>query len=133
MNLSYDALGKKVDDLCKKIEAKKERLAFFEDVLENSIDIYRKLEKQFQDTNVYRPMKIERYEDGTELEYDITGVSRAAEGRLRLYVDKFVGGGFAGQVYRVKVLKVESENGSFQAGRTVEPSSFPGRREPAGR
>jgi len=77
---------------------------------DNNPDIYRKLEKQFQDTDLCRPMKIERYEAGTELEYDVTGLTRAAEGRVRLYVDKFVGGGFAGQVYRVKVLKVESEN-----------------------
>ena len=81
---------------------------------DNKVDIYRKLEKQFQDTSLYRPMKIERYEAGTELEYDVKGLTRAAEGRVRLYVDKFVGGGFAGQVYRVKALKVVSENGSFQ-------------------
>lgn len=59
-------------------------------------------------------MRIERYEAGTELNYDVTGVSLAAEGRVRLFVDKFVGGGFAGQVYRVKVIEVESENGSFR-------------------
>ncbi len=77
-------------------------------------DIYRSLEKQFQHTNVYRPMRIERYEAGTELDYDVTGVSLATEGRVRLFVDKFVGGGFAGQVYRVKVIEVEAENGSFR-------------------
>jgi hypothetical protein len=81
---------------------------------DNRVDIYRKLEKQFQDTSLYRPMQAERYEAGTELEYDVTGVTRAAEGRVRLFVDKFIGGGFAGQVYRVKVLRVASENGSFQ-------------------
>ena len=40
MKLPYDALEKKVDDLRQKINAKKERMAFFEDVLENSIDMY---------------------------------------------------------------------------------------------
>ncbi len=59
-------------------------------------------------------MRIERYEAGTELDYDVTGVSLATEGRVRLFVDKFVGGGFAGQVYRVKVIEVEAENGSFR-------------------
>jgi len=59
-------------------------------------------------------MQIERYEAGTELEYDVTGVTFAAKGRVRLFVDQFVGGGFAGQVYRVKVMKVEAENGLFQ-------------------
>jgi hypothetical protein len=81
---------------------------------DNELEIYRKLEKHFQDTNLYRPMKIERYETGTELEYDVTGVTRSVEGHVRLVIDKFVGGGFAGQVYRVKILEVASENGTFQ-------------------
>ena len=78
---------------------------------DDKLDIYRKLEKQFEDTNLHRPMRIERYEAGTELEYDVTGVAPKTRGRVRLVIDKFVGGGFAGQVYRVKILEIETDDG----------------------
>jgi hypothetical protein len=77
---------------------------------DDTLDIYNKLKKRFDDTNLHRPMRIERYEAGTELEYEVTGVAPAASGRVRLVIDKFVGGGFAGQVYRVKILGIESPN-----------------------
>jgi hypothetical protein len=71
---------------------------------DDTLDIYRKLKKRFEDAN--------RYEAGAELEYDVTGVAPKTTGRVRLVVDKFVGGGFAGQVYRVKILGIESDNGT---------------------
>ena len=77
-------------------------------VTDDPVDTYRALEKQFQRADLHRPMHMERYEAGTELEYDITGVTRALEARVRLWVDKFVGGGFAGQVYRVKLMGIET-------------------------
>ncbi len=49
---------------------------------------------------VHRPV---RYENGTVLPIEITGVFPAAEGQAELTVDKFLGGGFAGQVYRCKL------------------------------
>ena len=56
-------------------------------------------------------MQVERYEPGTELVYDVTGVASANKGQVRVEIEKFVGGGFAGQVYRVKVLEVKAEQG----------------------
>lgn len=44
-----------------------------------------------------------RYEPGTVLSVGITGVWPAVEGRAELTVDKFLGGGFAGQVYRCRL------------------------------
>lgn len=78
---------------------------------DDTLDIYRKLEKRFEDANLHRPMRIERYEAGTELEYDVEAVVPKVAGRVRLVVDKFVGGGFAGQVYRVKILGIETDSG----------------------
>ena len=76
-----------------------------------SLDNYRELEHKFQKTELHRPMQIERFEAGTELEYEVTGVFPANKGKVQLVIDKFVGGGFAGQVYRVKVTDIKSESG----------------------
>ncbi len=100
---------------------------------DDTLDNYRKLKKRFEDTNLHRPMQIERYEAGAELEYDVTGVVGATQGRVRLVIEKFVGGGFAGQVYRVKILGIETENdfvGDLQVGEVyamkilIPPSGF---------
>jgi hypothetical protein len=77
---------------------------------ENTI---RELEREFQATALHRPMHIERYEVGTELLYDAKGVATSADAKIRLRVEKFVGGGFAGQVYRVKILDIDSSSGSI--------------------
>ena len=74
---------------------------------EYSVDVYRQLEQQFHNTALHRPMRYERYEAGTILEYEITGVAVANKVTIQLEVEKFVGGGFAGQVYQVKILDIE--------------------------
>ena len=74
------------------------------------VTLYRELEYKFHDAALFRPMQIGRYEAGTELEYEVTGVFPANQGMIRLVIDKFVGGGFAGQVYRVKVLDIQTNN-----------------------
>jgi hypothetical protein len=81
--------------------------------MDNSVEVYRLLEQEFASMALHRPMRIERYEAGTELEYDVVGVCQAVKARLRLVIDKFVGGGFAGQVYRVKVLEINSHDDSI--------------------
>jgi hypothetical protein len=75
------------------------------------VKVYRQLEEKFQSMALHRPMQIERYEAGTELEYMFTGVAEANRARVRLVVEKFIGGGFAGQVYRVKVLEIDPDGG----------------------
>ena len=79
--------------------------------MDKSVEIYRLLEKDFQSMALHRPMKIERYEAGTELIYAVTSVDTASNASVRLVIEKFIGGGFAGQVYRVRVLEINSENG----------------------
>ena len=77
---------------------------------EYSVEVCRELEARFRAAALYRPMRINRYDAGAELVYDVTGLERAKNGRVRLIVEKFVGGGFAGQVYRVRVLEIEDED-----------------------
>ncbi len=79
--------------------------------MNNSVEVYRLLEKDFQSMALHRPMQIERYEAGTELKYAVTSVDTASKASVRLVIEKFIGGGFAGQVYRVKVLEIDSEDG----------------------
>lgn len=74
---------------------------------EYSVDVCRELEERFRSRRLHRPMRIARYDASTKLVYDVTGVSKADKARVHLVVEKFVGGGFAGQVYRVKVLEIE--------------------------
>lgn len=75
------------------------------------VKVYRKLEEEFRRAALHRPMRVDRFEAGTELVYDVAGVAGTSEGRVRLIIEKFVGGGFAGQVYQVKVLDIECEAG----------------------
>ena len=74
---------------------------------EYSLEVIRELEKEAQEAGLHRPLRVERYEPRTELTYSVTGVAPANKGKVRLLVEKFVGGGFAGQVYRVRILDIE--------------------------
>jgi len=54
-------------------------------------------------------MRLGRYEPGTQLQYEVTSVAQGSGAEVKLVVDEFVGGGFAGQVYRVKLLDIQGE------------------------
>jgi hypothetical protein len=79
--------------------------------IEYSIKTCRILDERFRSQKIFRPQRIKFYDPGTELSYEIKGVAPARKGRLKLEVEKFVGGGYAGQVYRVKALAVEAPEG----------------------
>ena len=78
---------------------------------EPSIEVYRALEKEFDQLELQRPMRMERYEAGTPLAYEIVTVGGAVEAKVHLSIKKFVGGGFAGQVYQVEITDIESATG----------------------
>ena len=80
---------------------------------EYSVEVVRALEGKFSAAGLYRPQHISRYDVGTELVYNVTSVEQADDARVSLIVEKFVGGGFAGQVYKVRVTNIESGNGSL--------------------
>ena len=73
---------------------------------EYSVELCKNLERRFGELKLHRHFRVERYDAGDELEYEVTPTDAAvAPGRVRLAVEKFVGGGFAGQVYRVRVTE----------------------------
>lgn len=51
----------------------------------------------------------DRYEPGDVLEYEVTGIQPHARARVRLQIEKFLGGGFAGQVYLCTLSGVAGE------------------------
>jgi hypothetical protein len=95
-----------------------------------SVDVCRQLEAGFHAGELHRPMRISRYDAGTELTYNVQGVGRAEKAKVHLLVEKFVGGGFAGQVYRVKVTGIEGTIDRLEVGKVyaikilIPPSGF---------
>lgn len=84
--------------------------------VEYSLGLCRELEERANDAGLevrHPPM---RYEAGHLLETDIKGISPAVEGRVVLEVDKFLGGGFAGQVYRCRLRRLDIEGEAEIAG-----------------
>jgi hypothetical protein len=79
-----------------------------------SVETVRELEKIVHEQNVLRPLHVRRYEPGTVLEYDIRGVLPPGKATARFEIEKFVGGGFAGQVYKVKLLELNSREGHVE-------------------
>src|SRR4030042_2979571 len=59
-------------------------------------------------------MRVSRYEPGTELDFNVTGTEQANSARVHLVIDKFVGGGFAGQVYKIRIEKFEIRDSRFE-------------------
>jgi len=99
---------------------------------EYSVDICNKLSERFRAAGLHRRPRVTRYDAGAELVYEITEVSGANKAEVRLIVEKFIGGGFAGQVYRVKVLEIGSQGpvGGIEVGGIyamkilIPPSAF---------
>ena len=77
--------------------------------VEYSLPTIQHLENLFKSQKILRPRCIQRYEPDTELEYRIRGVFPPREGRIKLGIERFVGGGYAGQVYRAKAVEVEPD------------------------
>ncbi len=76
-----------------------------------SSSLREQLGRQFDGCDLVRRLRRSRYDPGDRLEYAITGVLPANTGRIAVEVERFVGGGFAGQVYRVKLLEIEADEG----------------------
>ncbi len=99
-----------------------------------SSELCKELEHAAEDPKLeirHRPV---RYENGTVLPVEITGVFPAISGKAELTVDKFLGGGFAGQVYRCKLTGLDLPTGchipGLETGKlyaikiVIPPSSF---------
>ncbi len=100
---------------------------------EYSVDICRELAGRFDEKQLRRPMRVDRYDAGDVLTYNVTGVIPDKPATVKVKINKFVGGGFAGQVYRVDILEVDAPDGeipSLEVGRKlamkilIPPSKF---------
>jgi hypothetical protein len=67
------------------------------------------LQQEIQKLELHRPLRVGRFEPGTTLSYDVTAVGSPAKAHVTLQVKRFVGGGFAGQVYQVEILTVKGQ------------------------
>jgi len=99
-----------------------------------SSDLCKELTAAAEDPQLLIRHRPVRYENGAELPIDITGVFPALSGTAELTVDKFLGGGFAGQVYRCKLTGLQLPEGEnipgLEIGKlyaikiVIPPSSF---------
>ncbi len=77
----------------------------------NSMEIGSELRRRFLELGLFRPLREFRYETGQELTYKITAVENQNRASVRLRVEGFAGGGFAGQVYRVRLMEMSPGSG----------------------
>jgi hypothetical protein len=100
---------------------------------EYSTGVIKDLEVNARQLSLHRPVRIERYEEGSILTYKIRSVGGNESGVVKLEIEQFVGGGFAGQVYRVRITDVDADNntvGGVEEGRVyamkilIPPSGF---------
>ncbi|MBN2583409.1 MAG: hypothetical protein JXL80_10090, partial [Planctomycetes bacterium] len=98
-----------------------------------SADILAQLQAVIDRGGPLRRQKHTRYDAGHVFDVEATGVCPARSGRVRMTVEKFVGGGFAGQVYRVRLDAAEFAEAplpGLEVGRTyavkiiIPPSGF---------
>ena len=77
-----------------------------------SSEVCRQLAAMADEAGVLRPRRITRHEAGEVLELDLTGVSPVWKAHAAFELERYVGGGFAGQVYRAKLLRLEPDGGA---------------------
>lgn len=79
-----------------------------------SVDTVRALERKFREQDIFRPFRVRRYEPGTVLDFEVRGVIPDGRAKIKLDIQKFVGGGFAGQVYKVVCRDIEILEGDIR-------------------
>ena len=72
-----------------------------------SVEFSKSLQKAFEQLGLFRPARQGCYEPQTELVYDFEPVDSSEKIKVKLVIEDFVGGGFAGQVYKVKILDID--------------------------
>jgi hypothetical protein len=81
---------------------------------EYSIDTVKQLEAEFGSLGLHRPMKAGRYEPGAELEYTVAPIQPGPAAKIRARIERFVGGGYAGQVYQIRILDIWADGKAVQ-------------------
>jgi len=81
---------------------------------EYSAEICKGLKERFYRLGLHRPPRISRYDAGDELNYEVTGVGNPVRAEIRVIIEDFIGGGYAGQVYKVRLTKIENSDGDIK-------------------
>ncbi|MBE0537002.1 MAG: hypothetical protein IH624_15165 [Phycisphaerae bacterium] len=71
-----------------------------------SVDVCNQLKASVKEAGLHRPPRTGRYDSGDELTFSAKAVGSGLEADVRLRIERFVGGGFAGQVYQIRVLGI---------------------------
>lgn len=77
-------------------------------------EVRQKLAKAVHDPDVLWTFHPKRYDEGDVINAEVKGVCPANRAYTKLKVERFVGGGFAGQVYRVRLLEIEARDGPVE-------------------
>jgi hypothetical protein len=96
-----------------------------------SESVCRQLDQQFHALGLHRPHRIDRYDAGQKISCRAASIDGMREAALSLLIERFVGGGFAGQVYRVQLESIEgdaieglTEGGCYAMKILIPPSGF---------
>ncbi len=76
-----------------------------------SSSLIQELKKIFDAQKILRQKRVERYERGDTLYYEVWGLIPRRRASVLIEVERFVGGGYAGQVYKAKILDLETPQG----------------------
>lgn len=82
-----------------------------------SVKTIKDFENRFSACHIEMPLRVDRYDAGDHVAYNVALITPAEIGetvRVSLMIEKFVGGGFAGQVYKTRVLSVDGNNSPFR-------------------
>jgi len=75
-----------------------------------SVEVCKKLQQIVDEAQLIKHYPPSRYDVGDLLNLDLIGVCPDVRVRAIFKIEKFVGGGFAGQVYRVKLIEINSNH-----------------------
>jgi hypothetical protein len=81
---------------------------------EYSGGVVRELERRFRLASLLRPLRERRHERMEVLDYEVRGVWPPRPARVKLSVERHVGGGFAGQVYKVRFIEIDAPEGPVE-------------------
>lgn len=84
--------------------------ASIEQSLPYSLEVCKKLQQIVDDAKLLRHYPPSRYDVGDRLNMNLLGVCPDIKIEAIFVIEKFVGGGFAGQVYRVKLLEMDTNH-----------------------